>query len=290
MGKREIKLESLGGVALKSYAHLLTQEEIKGLSTKLFFGLGASLKGSACGAAVFEEREGAAFLENILVAPEYRRLGVGSCLMEAICAFCDRRDSKLSCSFGAKGAGDMPNLFFASLPDFAVISREGYEVFLLPEDIKNAKVPKPTGQYPLKPFFDLPKSMRADFIKSLNSQGFHIGADMEYDRQGYIDGMCLCHVKENKPRATCFIKRVQEGLELSFMYAGKDAPGAMADMLWALKEQVINYLEQENQEGKGLAMSLPGGASMKIAHKLLETYEIKNCLYSALYLGKGNRR
>ncbi|NLV86893.1 MAG: GNAT family N-acetyltransferase [Clostridiales bacterium] len=290
MKKQEIKLETLGEATIKNYAYLLTQGEIKGLSDKLHFGLGASFGSRACGVAIFEEREGTVVLKTILVAPEYRRLGIGRCLMEAICSFCHRQGSLLSCSFGAKSARDMPNLFFASLPDFSVISRKGYEIFLLPEDIKNAKIPNPTGQYPLECFFDLPKSIRSDFIRSMSSQGFYIGEDMEYDRQSYVDEMCLCHVKDKRPQAACFIKRVREGCELAFMYVGKDAPNAMADMLSALKEQIIDYLEQENEEGKGLVMSLSSGASVKIAHRLLETYEIKNCLYLALYLGKGNGR
>ena len=264
---------------LDQVASMLTEKEYKLLLTGEWNGIAAFAEDEAAAVMLYHTmEEDILVLEELFVAVEQRRQGIGTAMIRKLCAFARSKGYTLLAFFGL-GAGEIEAApFFLSLKEFYIEKEEGFEALLSKEEV--AAIHERFGKKETNPqlYFAQTKAMQSQFVKYLEQNYPLLAWSLENEQDSYRKDLCCCAVDQNGIQAVCLVKGTEE-LVLSFLYAKPEKGVLVAKALMGM----VSLISPE--QAAPMRMTLMNEASVKILQQMSEKYEVTKQMYTAYYFG-----
>jgi GNAT superfamily N-acetyltransferase len=283
LSKVEVTYQPLQGGFLTQALPLLSQQTLDLLDCEFLQGFGAQYGRDVVGVTLFRTQGGCMVLEDIRVAPQYRRNGIGSDMLRALCALAQKRRMDLLFSFGAEGLWDSFYRFVASTHLFFLQRESGCTALLRVEEVQALCRKYPRCEKEPTRFFQLSRVAREEFIGQLEADYPDIAWELRSDHPEYREDLCCCTVSGGQVQGACFMKEHNGELELKLLYA---RPGKGPYAAKALT-QTIGELGQSQL--MPVRFSPVGDAAMRIMDSLCPVRHIEQRIYTAYNVGSSQQ-
>ena len=271
--------EPLRGTFLQEARPLLTEREWRRLQMKELQGFAAIYDRQIIGVVLFQMHGKRLVLDNLFVDPRFRRFGIGTQVLKALCVLANAHHLELLFSFEGDGIHDGFYRFVASTHSFFIQRQKGGTALLTVEDVKQLCSKYPRNHHEHLCFFDLPHMVREEFLSHLKGSYPEIAWELHADHQDYRADLCCCIVANGHVQAACFMKEHAGELELKLLYSrpGKGPLAAKALL------QTIGEIGQ--RDPMPVRFAPMGEAAMKIMEGLCPSWHKEKQIYTAYYTG-----
>ncbi len=227
---------SLDSDNLQWFAPLMPQQlPQRILRDEATMGVGVIMDDVACGTAVVVVTENMVELVYLMVAPQYRRKGVATGLIDWLCTLCGKTIMPLVGYLPVENP-DTDGLlrFFLDRSDFA-IGQDPNETKMYTVSVGAITgLPAQVGDNPLTPvvFDSLTVDQRENFYDLMDGEGFEFVRTYGERPKLTVPYLNLCFVEESDVVAAVFYEPYGEGdVRLSFFYGREDARRQQAAVL-----------------------------------------------------------
>lgn len=278
----ELKYQRIQKEHLHSLAEKLTMQEYSLLLEGSMHGLTAKADEQTAGILLFRKvADKLLMLERIEVEEPYQRQGIGTGMMQVFCKHLRAAGFELMLSFEAEetDTGFVP--FLLSLRTFYIEENEGFEALLSSEEVSAVCKTFTSEKVVPKLYFEQSRAAQQEFLRHLEESYPMIGWELKYTPQAFSRDLCCCETDKNGTmQAVCLMKKSEDELELSFLYAR----GGMGTL--AAKALIGSINQFRSREPLPLRMTISNENAANILKHMSKHYEITKRGYTAYYLGE----
>ena len=265
---------------LARIAHLLQREEYEQLQTQELYGIAAFDGEAPIGLLLYQKNGNTLWLSRVFVSGGYRRMAVGTAMLELLCKYVDASGQELMVSFDGETIGDRFYRFLASTHAFYIERVAGFEAYLTKDEIAEICRQYAKGSGKAVRFFDRGRQQQREFIEDLKESYPEIAWELEQDAEQYRRDLCYCVVDKNSIQSVSLVKENNGLLEMKLLYS-RPGKGVLAAV--ALMDSIAALAQAEPMP---LSVSAVNEASVRIVDQICPNYQITKRFYIAYYIGK----
>ncbi len=265
---------------LAPIAHFLHREEVRQLGMEELQGIIAYQGTIPVGVLLYQKTEDGLRMHRIFVSGGYRRLGIGTGMLEMLCKYADASGQELLFTFDGESIRDPFYRFLASTHAFYIERTTGFEAYLTKDEVAEVCALHARKSDQAVNFFELSRHLQGELIEQMRKDYPLIAWELQNDNGQYRKDLCYCVADKNVIQSVSLFKEERGVLEMKLLYS---RPGKGIAAAKALMESIAVLAEAE---AKPMYVSVVNEASMKILDQMCPHYRITKRFYLAYYIGK----